>query len=156
VEHVLSSSSPSFFTEHLINMNDLNDLLCACPHTRCTKIKKNRDSTKKYEYHKCCYRCSYRINLTHEGNMILFKETPLPSAHNTASNLQRSTSICMTDECISGFITKCSIICLTQTMVQRRYVTNCCWPECLRCSHPLLSHGCQLVWLCYWGRIKVY
>jgi hypothetical protein len=47
-------------------MNDLNDLLCAHPHTKCTKTKKNRDGTKKYEYQKCCCRCSYRITLTHE------------------------------------------------------------------------------------------
>jgi hypothetical protein len=50
LEHVLSSSSPSLFTEHLIHMNGLNDLLCACLHTKCTQTKKNRDSTKKYEY----------------------------------------------------------------------------------------------------------
>jgi hypothetical protein len=50
VEHVLSSSSPSLFTEHLIHMNDLNDLLCAHPNTKCRQTKKNRDGTKKYKY----------------------------------------------------------------------------------------------------------
>jgi hypothetical protein len=50
VEYVLSSSSLSLFTKHLIHVNDLNGLLCACPHTKCTQKKKNRDSTKKYKY----------------------------------------------------------------------------------------------------------
>jgi hypothetical protein len=49
VEHALSSSFPSFCTKHLIHINDLNDLLYAHPHTKCTQTKKNRDGNKKYE-----------------------------------------------------------------------------------------------------------
>jgi hypothetical protein len=98
VEPGLSSTSPTFCPERLIHVNDLNSLLSACPHTKCTQTKKNRDGTKKYEYRKCCCGCSYRITLTHEGDMILFKESSLPASHDSSSDQKPPTSLCMTDE----------------------------------------------------------
>jgi hypothetical protein len=76
----------------------MNDLLCAHRHTKCTQTKKNKDGTEKFECQKCCCGCSHRITLTHEDDMIMLKETVLPSNHDTAGDLQHSSSICMTDE----------------------------------------------------------
>jgi hypothetical protein len=91
-------ASPTFCTERLIHVNDLNGMLSARPRTKCTQTKKNRDGTKKYEYRKCCCGCSYRITLTHEGDMIQFKESPLPSSHDSTSDQKLPTSLRMTDE----------------------------------------------------------
>ncbi len=54
-EVVLSSVSPALF-EHRIHVNELNDWLCAHPHTKCRQTKKNQDGTKKYEYRQCSCR----------------------------------------------------------------------------------------------------
>jgi hypothetical protein len=94
----LSSFSPTFCPERLIHVNDLNGLLSARPRTKCTQTKKNRDSSKKYEYRKCCCGCSYKITLTHEGDMILFKESSLPASHDSSIDQKPPTSLHMTDE----------------------------------------------------------
>ncbi len=92
------SSSPTFCTECLIHANDLNGMLSARPRTKCTQTKKNRDGSKKYEYRKCCCGGSYRITLTHEGDMILFKESSLPASHDSSSDMKPPSSLRVTDE----------------------------------------------------------
>jgi hypothetical protein len=124
VEHVLCSSSPSLFTKHLIHMNDLSDLLCARPHTKCTQTKKNRDSTKTYKYQKCCCGCSYRINWHMRMTLLCSRKLwflLIMILQVTCNILHQSTWLM---KCISKLITWHSIICLSQTMVQRRYVTD--------------------------------
>jgi hypothetical protein len=79
-------------------MNDLNILLCARHHTKCTQTKKNRVCTEKYKYWKCCCGCSYRITLTHEDDMIMFKGTVILPNHDTTGDLQHTSSIHLTDE----------------------------------------------------------
>jgi hypothetical protein len=40
LEVALSYASPALF-EHCIHVNELNDWLHACPHTKCSQTKKN-------------------------------------------------------------------------------------------------------------------
>jgi hypothetical protein len=103
-EVVMSSVSPASFPshalfEHHIHANELNVWLRAPPHTKCRQTKKNWDGTKNYDYSQCSCGCASRITLIYEeDDMIVFKESLVPSNHDEAVDLKKSTSISIINE----------------------------------------------------------